>query len=75
MAACHQPRFSRQVHLDIKYHMAVNLLVTDWHLVVSVELEGRHDILHFLCHPIAPEGRPRFFINPQRLVDTLRSAP
>jgi hypothetical protein len=39
MAACHQPRFSRQVHLDIKYHMAVNLLVTDWHFVISFELE------------------------------------
>ena len=55
-----------------KDHVTTDLLIERWDNIVVVELECRHDILHFRSYRFHPEIGPRLFINSKSFLDCLR---
>ncbi len=57
MATGYKLGFSSNVfHLDVKYHMAWDLLIPNRrNMTIRKDLEGNAKILHFLCNSISPE--------------------
>ena len=72
MPAGNQTRLPRQIHFDIKDHVAVNLFVELGRFVAVNELECRHNILHFLLDRLSPKVGPRSFIDLKGLCHRLR---
>ena len=75
MTPCDKPRLSAKIlaHLDVKYHMTTDLLISHQGLCVTLkDLKGWADIPHFLADGIPPQVISIFCIKFLRFLHTLR---
>jgi hypothetical protein len=64
------PSLAIKHDFHIKDHVAVNVLVSIWHLVVFSEIERTIDGLHLQLNGLLPkEVSPRFLIDPENISD------
>ena len=72
MATGDIPSLALESHLYVEDHMTVNLLVTNWCLVVAWELKSTVDRFHLFLNRLLPKVGPQLPIKPKCFCNGLR---